>query len=379
MSTPGSDPTQTPSPAPDAPAVTPDAPAAPPAAAEPSAMDRAVARIEANMAARGQQPPQEPVQDPEAQLPGQEPAPGTPGPQDQPPAPVQDQPPGEPRDPLVSDLIARLNGADEEIRRLRQSQGMAPDALQQGSIEDRLQRVGLTFDEVVDDFIGATPSSVPGMPGPGDAPAASPAEGDVSPQFLQYMQQTQTLIQQLTDKVTALEGGQEQVTQQLSTRDKLAQVSGILQANPARWPRIAKAIESGNYQPLNHALETQRELQKKRESGDYMTPTSYDVALDGVEGVLRQQVEYYRSLEPQGQGQQQPPQQQQQSPPQQQPPQAAGGNGAPTEPTTLGAGGGAGGTPTPRKLTREERLRRAEATIREKQRARAAAKGGQQT
>ena len=383
MSTPGSD-LQTPAapaPAPATPAsaaadaaasgAAPEAAPAPPAQdPTPSGLDRATALIEGRMASRTQEPPQEPAE------PGA--GPGTPEPGQEPPPGQQAQQAGEPgagRDPLVSDLINRLNGADSEIQRLRQAMksGGNPEALQQGSVADRLQRVGLTPEQVIDFVIdGDGASTVPGLPQPGGDP---PQDGQLSPQFMQFMQQQQTLIQQLTEKVDALESGHNEVRTQMSTKERLTQVSSILSANPDKWPRIYKAIESGNFQPLYHALDTQQELQKRREAGDYMVPTTLDVALDGVEGVLRQQAEYYRSLEPQQQSQQQPPQQQQQAQPQQQPPQAAGGT---QEPQTLSVGGAPGGTPTPRKLTNEERLQRAVAKVRENQQARAA-RGGPRT
>lgn len=317
---------------------------------------RAAAAVAAAQAARGEGEEAAPA----AQQQAPAPQPGTPAPA-QPPAPqAAPQEPQQRPELTRTEYWEHLDQLQAENRTLQSKlkQGTLPDNFGDLPLAERLQAVGIDprDPQVMDLMLDALQAGV--LPGGQQQPQPQQQalpEG-VDPAVAAFIQQQQQVTQQLQQRLEQYEQGTQTIQQQLAAERKAAAMkaeeakfAGVIQASAGRWPTIERALKTGKV-GLGFANEVAENMIQQQGGGS----VTYDQVLGGIEIYLQEQAKVAASLlgEPQQQPAPAPPlaaQQQQQGS------------------TTLAP---ADNEPSMRKLTREERVKRAAALVKERQKSR---------
>lgn len=273
------------------------------------------------------------------------------------PAQAPTETPAGERPPLSkTDYWAHL---DELQAQLRQAQAQAkrglPEDVGQLPIQDRLQMVGLDMRDpgMIDTLLDALAETGGGSPAPPAGHFQAPEGAD--PAMVQLLQQQQATMQQLQQRLEQYEQGTRSVQEQLqhdrrvaAQRAEESKFAAILREAPGRWPVAEKAIANGIV-PLGFANDVAESWIKQTGQA----PT-YAQVLQGVDSYLRKEAEKTASLL----GEIERP-----APAVAATPASAPADGAGTlAPVEAGA--------SDRPLTREERVARAAALIKERQRTR---------
>lgn len=246
---------------------------------------------------------------------------------------------------------------DELQADLRQAQAQAkrgvPENVGELPVNERLQLVGLDLrdPQMLDSLLDAL-----GTTGTGDSQAEVPEvpEG-ADPMVAQLLQQQQAMQRRLDEYEQGNRTTQEQLQhdqRQAALRAEEGKFAEVLRAAPEKWPVAAKAIEKGVV-PLGFANEVADSMERRLGHA----PT-YGQVLTGIDAYLREEATKTSALLAEvdaGAAQPEPA-----------PAPAAPPPEAPTTLTPVAA------EASDRPLTREERVKRAAALVKERQRSRKA-------
>lgn len=303
---------------------------------------KAAAAVIARQTERGEGPEDAPAPPPAAAAP--------------PAAPESTPQPAAPQERPALSKTEYWEHLDELQAQLRQAQAQAkrglPENVHELPVQERLRMVGVDprDPQVLDTLLDALAATGEQAPPPAPAPPQLPAGAD--PALVQLLQQQQATMTALQQRIDQFEGTsrttQEQLQQQQrqqAMRAEEAKFEAVLREAPGRWPVAQKALEKGIV-PLGFANQVAEAMM--RQMGGQ--PPTYAQVLTGIDTYLREEATKTASLL--GEIHQPPP------------PVAPVAAAAP-EP---------GLEPAPpaeasdRKLTRAERVKRAAALIKDRQR-----------
>lgn len=315
---------------------------------EPGLIDKATAAVAANQAKRTEAPEEaveaEPAEQPEV------------------PASEVTTEEAEPERPELSatEYYAHLDDLQAQNRQLQQQlKGGVPGNLEQMSMAERMQAVGIDPADpaALDVFIEALGGpDEPSAPTPEAAPALP--EG-TDPAIQQLIANQQQMLAQMQQRLDGFEQGTQQVQQQLtasqqqaSDQQELQQFGAVVKETPDKWATFGRAIQTGLAEPAL-VLDVAKSMTER----NGIAPT-YGEVLDACETHYARFAALNTPLET--------PKQTPAAAPAAEP-AAVPAEAKPSR--TLGDAENA--TPEPRKLTEEEKIKRATTRVVNRQRERA--------